>query len=137
MVTITEYVFTMLFWIPLSVICAVIIYLGFFTINMFDIAVCGIMFVFGITRVILSSLQVNGRRFYGRRDLFDIWSAFVCLFIVLTMIYLGHVDRGRWLKALPSFRVLACMGAVLFMFLYVIIKAIRKYRRTKRALSLQ
>lgn len=139
MVTRTEYAFTLLFWIPLSVLCAVIIYPGqivdFFTVNTFDLAVCGLMFLFGITRVILSSQQVRGRRFYGRRDLFDIWAAFICLVIVPVLLYLGHVDMDMWLKALPSVRVLVCMGAVLLLFLYVAIKAIRKYRRTKRALS--
>lgn len=85
----------MLFWIPLSVLCAVIIYPGqivdFFTVNAFDIAVCGLMFLFGIIRVVLSSLQVVGRRFYRRRDLFGIWASFICLVIVSALLYLSHV----------------------------------------------
>ena len=138
MVTRTEYAFTLLFWIPLSVLCAVIIYPGqivdFFTVNTFDLAVCGLMFLFGITRAILSYMQMRGRRFYGRRDLFDMWAAFICLVIVPVLLYMGHVDRDMWLKALPSVRVLVCMGASLLLFLYVGLRAIRKYRRTRRVL---
>lgn len=137
MVTRTEYISTIVLWGPLSAVCVGLIVLGFTlspAITLWDMVVCAVLSVFGITRIALSSMQFRGRRFFGRRDRFDIWTGLACLLALPSLLYLGHVKRGEWLIVLPSDKVLACMAALFLIFLFVTVKATRKYIRTKRIL---
>lgn len=138
MVTSNEYKLSLLFWGTLSLFCffdMVLDFKGLAGSNIFDSLACGVVCLFGIVRIVLSTMQVRGRHFYGSRDLFDACAGLLFMIAVPALIYSGNMAvREPGDETELTFRMQWCMVSSFLLFLYVALKGFRKYRKARQSL---
>ncbi len=135
-----EYIIALLFWIPMSIVCFICVVPGFseivpFTFNVFDLIVLILITIFGIIRILLSIIQFNSRRFYGRGDLYDIYSGLLMMILIPTLLLLGHIEMILFPVSNKPIIVIFIVFLSFLLFVSIVLRALRKYIRNRKLMK--